>query len=186
MRILIDLDATIADIFTPWLSAYNRETGDDLTVERILTWDIADHAKNGKVVLDFLSRPGFFKDLNPLPGAVEAVRLLSDNKANEIFVVTAAYHPPNFTEKAEWVQRWLPFLTKRQFILAHEKHLIKADAFIDDSPRNARDYRKEHPHAFILSIRYPYNGSCEAYDVLAPDWQDPKGAWELLESLLNE
>lgn len=175
-RILIDLDATVVDIHTPWLHIYNDEFDDNLTLDRITGWEMADHAKPG--ILDILKRPGFFASMLPLAGAVEAVREL--NERFEIFIVTAAEHAPNFGEKVEWVQRHLPFLSKRQLIVAHEKHLLTADAIIDDKPATAAQYKKTHPAALVLSIEYPYNRTEDAYAFLAPSWKDPAAAWSEL------
>ncbi len=176
MRILVDMDSILVNLMDKWLTAHNEAQGDDLTVDKIKTWDTHLYAKGGKAVYKVLERPGVFRSCLPLDGGVEAVQILQE-RGHEVFVVTAAMFPSNFSEKVEWCHEHLPFLDKRHLGFLHEKHLLSGDALIDDGPHNARAYRKAHPKSKILTIEYPYNSDCEAYDVVASDWRDPLGAW---------
>lgn len=178
-RILIDMDSITVDLMTPWLREHNARQDDDLTVDRILTWDTHLYAKGGNAIYDVLKKSGLFRYANPLPGAVEAIRTLHE-RGHEVFMVTAAVFPINFGEKAEWFHEHLDFLGKRRLVFAHEKHLLPGDALIDDGPHNATAYRAAHPGAKILTIGYPYNKDCPAYDLVAGDWRDPAAAWELI------
>ena len=182
MRIICDLDSIVVDLLTPWLKAHNEAQGDNLTVDKILTWDTHEFAKGGHAVYDVLNQPFFFRDLEPLPGAIQAIETLND-RGHEIFMVTAASYPVNFVDKVNWHAEFLPFLSKKNLVFAHEKYIIPADAIIDDGPHNATAYAKCHPHALVLGIEYPYNKDCEHYTMLAPSYNDPRAAWELI---LNE
>jgi len=176
MRILIDLDSTVADIQTPWLRLHNEATGDGLELEDITSWDTHLHCRSGAKVYEVIERPGFYSSLQPLPGAVEAVRKLWS--MHDVLIVTATPTAHGAAEKIEWVQRHLPFLTKRQVIVGHEKHLIRADALIDDSPPNARLFRRDNPGALVAGIAFPYNASEPAFTMLGRDYRDTKKAWE--------
>ncbi len=178
MRILVDLDSTVADLLTPLLALHNAENDDDLTVERITSWNILEHVKVGTVsaMEALFARPGLFFNLAPLPGAIEGVRAL-DTAGHDVYVVSAVEHAPGFSEKAAWVHHHLPFISKRKFILAHDKHLISADALIDDWPGTAKAMRAAQPQCFVTGIKYPYNASGEHYHYLADDWQRPARAW---------
>lgn len=180
-RILIDLDATVADIHTPLLAAYNNEHGADLTLDRVTSWDITAHAKAS--VSDIWARPGFFRSLPELAGAVDAVHELHVH--NDVFIVTAAEHPCNFSEKVEWLREHMPFITKHQIVFMHQKHLLAADVIIDDKPATAMAYREANPAAVICGIAYPYNRGCPAYNRLAESWRDPATAWRLMVDFLS-
>jgi len=179
-RILIDLDSTVADLLTPWLTLYNADWPDQLTVADITHWDLHLCAQGGVAIYDYLSRPGLVRNLLPYEGAVEGVKTLFD-LGHELYIVTAAHSPVNLSEKAEWCQQHLPFLTKRQLVIAHEKHIIPADVLIDDSPSNALAYRMAHPAAITTGIRFPYNETAGAvFTFLADDWSNPKRAWDVI------
>lgn len=182
MRILIDMDSIVVNLIDPWYAAHNAATGDDLTIEKVLTWDTHLYTKHGHAVYDVLNKRHFFRDLEPLPGAIEAVKELS-SCGHEIFMVTAASYPVNFVDKVMWHAAHLPFLSKKNLVFAHEKYIIPADAIIDDGPHNATAYAKCHPNALVLGIEYPYNKDCKFYSMLAPSYKDTKAAWELI---LNE
>lgn len=182
MRIILDMDSILADLMTDWLGIYNKLHDDDLTLDRIMSWDTHLYAKAGKAVYEVLKTPGLYKNLKPLPGAVEATRTLAER--HDVLVVTAAVEPVNFSEKAEWFNEYLPFLSKHQFMIGHKKYRIEADALVDDGPHNAEAYRVAHPGAKILTIGYNYNIGNPAYDVVAGDWRDTASAWKkILEEL---
>lgn len=181
-RLLCDLDSIIVDLQTTWLAEYNATHNDTLAVEDILTWDTHLYAKAGHAVYEILRRPGIFRDLAPLPGAIAAVATLNENY--DLRVVTAATFPTNYTEKVDWCTEHLPFLKQKQIVFAHDKDWLEADVLIDDGPHNAMAYRAAHPKAWLLGIKYPYNASCKDYDLLADDWQDTDAAWKkILEAL---
>ncbi len=181
-RVLVDLDGIVVDILAHLLPMYGRATGDILTVAECRTWDFQE-AKHKDRLEGLLKEPGFFRDPPAIPGAIRAVGRLSDQY--ETFIVSAASHPENFTDKALWVRRHLPFIHKRRFVLMHEKHLIAADAIIDDKPATAENFRQAQPEAAVLTIAYPYNDRCTAYDLRAPDFTDTVQAWDLIEAFLR-
>jgi 5'-nucleotidase len=183
MRIILDMDSILADIETPWLAECNRRFGDNLTVADITTWDLHKLSKGGKKVYDILGEEGFFRRLEPIPGALVAAELLAGS--HDVHVVTACEFPFAAKEKVEWFHEHLPFLGKRRLWIGHEKHMLKADVIVDDGPHNAVAYRAAHPDALIMTIGYGYNKDCPAYDLIAGDFSDARGAWaEILERLL--
>lgn len=178
-RVVVDLDGTVADLCTTLLARLHERHGELLTMDQIKTWKIGDHAKTFKDddVEAVLAEPGIFRHLRPYPGAIDALHVLSEN-GWEIIVASAAAYPTNFSEKAAWVHEHLPFITKRQFALIHEKHLLDADALIDDGPHNAEKFRQAHPGALITGIAFPYNTDCRAYSFLGRDFRDTNIAWQ--------
>ncbi len=178
MRILVDLDSTVADLLTPLLALHNAENNDDLTVERITSWNILEHVKVGTApaMEALFARPGLFAKLEPLPGAIEGVQALAA-AGHDVYIVSAVEHAPGFSEKAAWVHQHLPFISKRRLILAHDKHLISADALIDDRPGTAKAMREAQPNALVCGIMYPYNANSDAFHYLADGWECSERAW---------
>lgn len=185
MRIIVDLDNTVVDLYTPLLALHNTENNDDLTVERITSWNILEHVREGTApaMEGLFARPGLFANLAPLPGAIEGVHKLA-TAGHDVYIVSAVEHAPGFSEKAAWVHHHLPFISKRKFILAHDKHLISADVLIDDRPGTAEAMRQEQPRALVCGVRYPYNTGSWAYHVLADGYTRPEKAWkEIVEAI---
>lgn len=182
MRILIDMDGIVVDLLNPWIKEYNlsRPTNEpSLKIENIRSWDIhkCTHAQD-LGIYDIIKRPGWFRQLLPLPGAILAIEKLQLN--NDCYIVSTPSGPDSYKDKVEWLNQFLPSFDKNHTILTGSKHLIKGDVLIDDSPANAAAYRKAWPESKILTIRYPYNTDCGFYDVVANNWKHPEAAWETI------
>ncbi|MDR0370821.1 MAG: hypothetical protein LBH80_03060 [Prevotellaceae bacterium] len=84
--------------------------------------------------------PGIFSLMKPLPGAVEAVQLLS--KYFDCYILSTApwKNPSAWTDKAEWVHRYFGIgkdaVFYKRLIISHHKNLNKGDFLIDDRTKN--------------------------------------------------
>jgi 5'-nucleotidase len=100
---------------------------------------------------DYDDAPGIFSLMNPMPGAVEAIRALEADF--DLYVLSTAPwdNPSAWQEKVECIRRWFGAgeeapLYKR-LILSHHKHLNRGDYLIDDRPgRGAADFEGEWVH----------------------------------------
>ncbi len=183
-RVLIDLDSTVADLMTPWLSIYNQEFSDNLTIDMLDTFDTHLRTKDGKEdIYEILQRPGLFRSLKPYDGAVDAVRRIA--KEHEVYIVTASPEGPAASEKIAWVLEHLPFINKKHIVIMHHKHLINADVLIDDGPHNAVAFREAHPSAEIYGLWFPHNQMCNAFTTLFYGHKTPARGWaQIAERLL--
>ena len=87
--------------------------------------------------------PGIFRNLNPIIGAIEAVKILLDSNQYEVyFLSTAPWNNPSaWTDKRLWLEDQFGDLVNRRLILTHRKDLLKGDILIDDRPNNgAKDF----------------------------------------------
>lgn len=162
--LLFDLDGICANLAKKWLEVYNRDWGDHLTTDDISAWEWHRFVKPecGKRIYHYLNRPGFFSDLEPIPGCVEVLRRLAHR--TELVVVTAS--PKEAAEaKIAWVRRHLPFVSRHNIVITYRKDLVRGDFMFDDAPRNLR-----HFQGIRLLLDYPYNREFhECYRV--KDWE---------------
>lgn len=177
MKIILDLDSIVVNLIQPWLHSYNLAYADNLKVEDILTWDTHKYAKAGKAIYGVLNQPGFFRYLGFVPGAEAAVKELVA-RGHEVWLVSSAVYPCNYSDKVEWMAEYLPMIPKKQTAMMDAKAEIHADVLIDDGPHNAEAYKKAHPNAKVMTLRYAYNKDCPYYDVIADSWE------QLLKELL--
>ncbi len=87
--------------------------------------------------------PGIFRNLNPIIGAIEAVKILLDSNQYEVyFLSTAPWNNPSaWTDKRLWLEDQFGDSVNRRLILTHRKDLLKGDILIDDRPNNgAKDF----------------------------------------------
>lgn len=126
--VYIDMDNTLAD----YLRAA-KEQGID-----------SDKAKHVK---------GFFRNLKPMPGAIDAYNKLSENFDVYILTTSPWSNPDALVEKIEWVKEYLPAAYKN-VIFNHHKNLNIGDYLIDDSCFNGAD-KFTGEHIQIYTDKFP-------------------------------
>ncbi|HYG57450.1 MAG TPA: hypothetical protein VD902_05225 [Symbiobacteriaceae bacterium] len=149
--LLFDLDGICCNLAKKWLAVYNRDWNDDLTEAEIVEWEWHRFVRPecGKKIYHYLNRPGFFLDLEPIPGCVESLARLAEHC--ELVVVTAS--PKEAAgDKMRWVQRHLPMVQRGNIVVTYRKDLVRGDFMFDDAPKNLRN----HPATRIM-MDYPYN-----------------------------
>ncbi|HVA28676.1 MAG TPA: hypothetical protein VNF68_10870 [Candidatus Baltobacteraceae bacterium] len=105
MRVAVDVDGVIADIFA------GVRTAQDLG--------------------EAMREPGFFTRLQPIAGALEG--LLAIARAYDVIVVSSAMHVPHaFAEKFAWLRRHLPWLEPDRIVFCGDKRVVAAEVLIDD------------------------------------------------------
>ncbi|MDW3652871.1 MAG: hypothetical protein R8P61_37675 [Bacteroidia bacterium] len=80
------------------------------------------------------SHYGFFSGLEPMPGALEAMKKLNALEGFDIYILTApsVWNPLCYTEKRVWVEKHLGMKMVNKLIISPNKGLNKGDYLIDD------------------------------------------------------
>lgn len=80
------------------------------------------------------SREGFYRELAPIPGAIDSMKRLASNPEVEAYILTApsVHNPLSYTEKRLWVEGHLGFDWVERLIISPNKSLVKGDFLIDD------------------------------------------------------
>lgn len=156
-RILVDLDGICADLISKWLGTYNMEYRDTLLPADITGWHVSAFVKPEakKAIRRMIRRPGFFDDLELIPGAREGVVRLR-TAGHTLRVATAKTGADSARAKIDWAVNQLGFEEHEVFVV-DDKEWLQADCLIDDSPDNLRKYRHAWPDALLCSLIQPYN-----------------------------
>lgn len=98
--------------------------------------------------------PGIFSLMLPVPGAVDAFRRLSA-KYDTYILSTAPWNNPSvWSDKLQWVQKYLGDVARKRLILSHHKNLCRGEYIIDDRTAHGVDmFDGEHIH--FGSDRFP-------------------------------
>ena len=83
--------------------------------------------------------PGIYESLNPIKGAIKAVKkILLNDEFDVYFLSTAPWdNPPAWTHKRLWLAKYFEEkLIRKRLILCHHKQLMIGDYLIDDRPFN--------------------------------------------------
>ena len=114
-----------------------------------------EYADDGKGKPHYDDIPHIFSLMDPIPGAIEAMKLLVNYY--DIYILSTApwRNPTAWSDKLEWVKKYLDFTLpcdshpyfEKRLIISHHKDLNKGDYLIDDRPNNgAQDFKGKWLH----------------------------------------
>lgn len=129
--VYIDMDGVLVDLVGAVYEKYIHALGED-------SFDV------GRIV-DQDAEP-FYK-AEPIEGAIEAYRELSNNPNFEVYILSTApwANPEALMAKRIWVEKHLGDMANRRLILSHHKNLLMGDYLIDDRDNNgATQFKGEH------------------------------------------
>jgi 5'(3')-deoxyribonucleotidase len=161
--ILLDMDCVLTDFIPQFCTYVNLRFGINLKPEQITTWDI--HAveacarmENPRAIYDVFEIPGFWRYMPPMPGAVEFMFKLVQHQYLEKLDPIVCSNPSgglSASEKIDYIENTFPHKTK--YILTKQKHLVAADALVDDSPKNCYAWLQNNPKGVAW---IPYTAHC--------------------------
>tara|TARA_B100001989_G_C24537225_1_gene465185 strand:- start:1003 stop:1452 length:450 start_codon:yes stop_codon:yes gene_type:complete len=91
--------------------------------------------------------PGIFSKMQPLNGAIEGYKKLTEHF--DVYILSTApwNNPSAWSDKLLWVQKHLGDIAYKRLILSSNKNLNAGDYLIDDRTANgAGDFKGEHIH----------------------------------------
>lgn len=137
--ILVDMDNVLADLdgqfLRIWKERYPAVPAPELE-EREHHW-IGHHfaVEHDASVRALVREPGFLRGLPPIPGAIEAIRQMTEN-GFDVLVCTApfSHHSTCLQEKQDWINQHFDEEFVNRLIVTRDKTLIAGDILIDDAP----------------------------------------------------
>lgn len=139
MHIVFDIDGVLADFEGGFVRAWTRRfpAHPPIAQAERRNFSLLDDypAHQEPMVREIYYAPGFFRDLEPLPGAIAAVNEIVA-MGHEVRICSA---PLNrylhcVPEKYEWVERHLGAEFVPRLILAKDKTWVHGDVLVDDKP----------------------------------------------------
>lgn len=129
--VYVDMDDTLCDFTGPFkLGQENSELPEDSTLKK---WP--------------QSKVGFFLELEPLPDAIQGINTLCEKYDVWILTRPSIKNTHCYTEKAEWIKKYLGEEMLEKLILSPDKSLLKGDYLIDDDTKNGQvEFEGKHIH----------------------------------------
>ena len=139
MRILVDMDDVLADFDGEFLKRWRARHPEKMFVpleERKIFYVKDSYPKElQNLVEDVYLEPGFFREMMPVEGGVDAVKTMQQMGLEIFFCTSPLYKYKNCVlEKYEWVERHFGSEWVNQIVLTRDKTLVKGDILIDDKP----------------------------------------------------
>jgi 5'-nucleotidase len=138
-RILVDMDGVLAN----WGARYDAGLDRHGEAARLIprtaeqrTFDLmADRSSIERGIINqVMAEPGFYAELEPMPGAIDALVQMAEEF--EVFICTSpwAANPTCVQDKLDWVGRYLGNDWRSRVIVTNDKTTVHADILIDDRP----------------------------------------------------
>lgn len=182
--IFLDLDAMVTNLQLKIVGLHNAQHGTQLGVDAF-QFDAEGEfflaMPDGALIsaASYLNEDRVFIDLEPLPGALEAIDEL--RRLGDLLIVTApSRNDDSASDKLRWIRAHLP-VSRKKVALIKEKWHLRGDVFLDDWPENLRNFRRHNPTAFVGTISYPYNNlGSDILNLRADDYTTTRQAWGTL------
>ena len=121
---------------------------------------------SSEILTEYESRlddiPDIFSLMEPMPGAVEAFKELSEKFDTYILSTSPWANPSAWSDKLIWVKNYLGPSANKRLILSHHKNLNAGDFLIDDRIKNGvNEFKGEHLH--FGTPKFPDWNSVVAY-----------------------
>lgn len=103
------------------------------------------------------SREGFYRNLQPIDGAIKAMEALFIAEGVDPYILTAPsiYNPLSYTEKRLWVEDHLGFEWVKRLIISPDKSLLIGNALIDDHTKGRGQENFKGKLIHFGSPKYP-------------------------------
>lgn len=144
-RLLLDVDEVLADFQTPTFDIIYRLLGRRLTPDDYEVWDMFSlfNDEERKAIFAEVEKPGFCRNLKPIPGSIEGVAEL--RTIVDVFPVTSHFHSLTWVhERDAWLLDHHGF-KKREIVHTGAKFLVNGDYILDDNPSHIDAWEAEHP-----------------------------------------
>lgn len=159
MLILVDQDGPLADFeggfLRNWQKLFPKEFFIPLE-ERNIFYMREQYPSHLKEKVDSIySSPGFFRNLEPTKGSIEAIKtLVALGYDVRICTSPLSRYENCVLEKFEWVEKHFGRAFTKRIILTKDKTMVRGDLLIDDKPEITGVFNPTWEH---IIFDYPYN-----------------------------
>lgn len=196
IRVLVDMDGVIADFEKSLIQIYQNECPNlpvlPCYLRRGLFIDkqydeyfFQDWPEAGEKLRTIMKREHFFKNLPPIPEAVNKIHCLLDNPGYDVSICTSPLTHNVFctSEKLEWLDKFFGNRFHRKVIMTNDKTLVNADFLLDD--KEHIEGAIENPSFEHILVRQQHNQHVTSTDKknILESWN---GLDDLFENLISE
>lgn len=159
MIILLDQDGPLADFEGGFLEQWRAKFPNEIFIpleQRKSFYIVKDYPVELKDKIEGVCyAPGFYLNLPPVSGAIDAVKQLVET-GNQVIICTTPFsqYENCVLEKYQWLEKYLGRDFTRKIILTRDKTLIRGDILIDDKPEITGIAQPEWEH---IVFDFPYN-----------------------------
>ena len=138
LRIAIDFDSTLFPTMERVIEIYNKKHNTSIDMSHITMYNLHDSfpADVADELIELFVEKEVYSSLQPYKGAIRAVKTLVE-QGHEIYIATST-DVRNMECKEELLQKYFPFIPKKNLIRIHNKSLLNVDALVEDKLDNLK------------------------------------------------
>jgi 5'(3')-deoxyribonucleotidase len=136
LRIAIDFDETLFPTLEKVIEIYNKCHDTHIELSQITTYNLHDSlsADIADEIIELFVDKRVYDSLQPYKGAVRAVKSLVE-QGHEVYIATST-DVRNMEWEEQLLQKYFPFIPKKNLIRIHNKALLNVDVLIEDKLEN--------------------------------------------------
>lgn len=181
MRILIDKDGVLYDLYTPWLAQHNRDYPEHVFLYEHMTWtnkEVCSRNNCAADIYEYFHNPDTWLMGRPIQDSQEITRRWVEY-GYELGIVTTVANSTAAECAVLWCKDNYSHIPHLVMVNGHIKHWVSGDVLIDDAPHNLCDFE-----GIRLLYDAPWNKDAAGY-IRVKNWQEIayyiKNAYELLQ-----
>lgn len=138
MTILVDMDDVMTNLLEVWTKFLGDIYGVYVNKDDIKEWDmrVAYPTLTSEQIYSVTNDERLWKEVRPIPGAVEYLQALKYHDGHDIYIVTAAHYGSIEYRVKHVIEKYFPFIPYENVIVASRKQMVIGDFLIDDNPLN--------------------------------------------------
>ena len=140
--LLTDLDDVLENLTDVWLSLLswlqrNNPSFVPKTIEDLDSWNLSEKFPMLTVdeVFEPLNTDLIWKQIRPLPGAVEKIEKYNGMSGVKVRILTSSHYSA-IASKREFLRKFFTFINWNQVIITSEKQRVKGNVLVDDYQNN--------------------------------------------------
>jgi len=154
------MDDTIEQLSKAWIKCLNERYGKCVNRDEVTDWDLhkfyPDLTK--EQVFAPLEEDEFWKTVEPIPGAQEAIKQLIED-GHDLYIVTASSYKTIRSKLENVLFKYFPEFDMSHVIVCWNKEMIRGDIMIDDGLHNLVSQE-----CYTILMSAPYNMKYKAED----------------------
>ena len=157
LKIALDFDETLFPTLGRVVEIYNKRYNTNIELSQISTYRLYDAFSTDVAdeLLELFVDKEVYDYLQPYKGAVHAIKTLVE-QGHEIYIATST-DVRNMEWKEELLQKYFPFIPKKNLIRIHNKSLLNVDILVEDNLDNLKGTFAER-----ICFNQPWNVDEEA------------------------
>lgn len=158
-RVGVDVDGVLADLLAPLFNHLNAMLGTAYAPDHMKDWDITDlvpEERRDEFWTTFGREVRVHDALQPLPGAIEGMKVLAESA--DVYIVTAYLRsaPTWVHDRDRWLSEHFG-ISDKKIVHTHAKYTFAGKALVDDKPSTIIRWQEEHPSGLGILWAQPYN-----------------------------